>query len=194
MCGCISHCTALKALGFWSKYCSLYLNEMISLLSGAVLPPVLRPRQCVRDPPFNILPSIVFAFWKFVFHGEEHHQSNSRITPNYLHCRIFGHFRAQLLTDASYTGKVIILWYLLSCIYKLCSCDREICELTFYTKVKRNPGCGTESWSDVYYFSLSGVNFHLPSICLLTPNIGVHVAFLYIICVWVSASHHTKAS
>ena len=123
MCGYISHCTVLKALGFWSKYCSLYLNEMISLLSGAVLPPVLRPRQCVRDSPFNILPSIEFAFWKFVFHGEEHHQSNSKITPNYLHCRIFGH----VLEPSCWPMKVTR--------EKLSSCDTYSLAFTSYAPV-----------------------------------------------------------
>lgn len=71
-------------------------------------------QHSVRFSPFHILPSTLFAFWKLVFHGEEHHQSNSRDALNYFLHTTFGQCRAQLLTDVSYKGKAL-LWCLLSC-------------------------------------------------------------------------------
>lgn len=70
-----------------------------------------------QDSLINILPSILFAFWKLVFHSEEHHQSNSRITPKYLLLRIFGHLIAQL-------------WLMQVTRKKLSSCDTDSLAVT----------------------------------------------------------------
>lgn len=122
----ISHCISLNAPGFWFKYCSLYRKRLFTLSIGLFHFWLLgdgsggkcrSPAPCVKFSPFPIRPSILFSFEKLVFHAEEHHRSSSKITPNYFLQRTFGQFRVQLLTDASYKGNVIILWYLLPCIH-----------------------------------------------------------------------------
>lgn len=115
--------------------------------------------------PFLILPSILFTFWKLVFHGEEHHQSHSRVTPNYFLRRTFGQFRAQLLTDASYKGKVIVLWYLFSCIHMFCSCDSEILGTDFILRLKKNQNAAPESWFDALLTRIISPSPELIFIC-----------------------------
>lgn len=154
--------------------------RMTSFQTRAISLLVLRHRQRVRYSPFTCAQASCLHAANCFFTVKNIFKVQSKITPNCFLCRTFGQFSAQLLTEASFKGKVIVLWRLLSCVHRLCTRDSEICELTFYIlKLKKNPECC--SWeliwyfAGVYHFSVSGVNFHLPPICLLTQSAGVHL-------------------
>lgn len=116
-----------EALGFCSKYFYLYRRKYFLLLwdystSGskaqAVKSNVILQHAVSFSPFFTFSQTSCLLFEKLVFHGEEHHQSNSKKkSPKYFIHRTFGQFRVQLLTDASYKGKCILLWEWLSWIH-----------------------------------------------------------------------------